>query len=334
MRKIIFGMMTIFSTLAMADSVCDKDQTTNKIDYSYCITRTQGSTNKDVIYFMHGAGGDETSWDHGQIGEALAPTWRDLKYQDPIVITVTFGKQWLLADVKSDRQPAYLPAFLDEIIPGLEKKIEGGVSKRSIMGFSMGGYNGAELGLRASNLFERVALMCPGLSVVDPFASDADIEKAIAKMPSTTKPDYVRGIVGWVRDVFGTKKVWSRHDPQALITRAKKLKPAFFVSCSKDDEYGFFEGSQAFEKVAAKKTHAEFVPVEKGGHCTETPESWAAVAKFLARGYAAPRPGWCMSWAHCNSNTGGGAYHVDDKSQCGGGTFKSFKPDNGPCEDL
>jgi S-formylglutathione hydrolase FrmB len=284
MRKIIFGMMTIFSTIAIADSVCDKDQTTNKIDYRYCITRTKGSTNHDVIYFLHRAGGDEASWDHLQTGEALAPAWRELKYQDPIIISVSFGKSWLLADVKSDRQPAYLPLFLDEIMPSLEKKIEGGVGKRSILGFSMGGYNGAELALRSSHLFDRVALMCPWLSIVDPFLPDANIEKVIAKMPKTTKPDAVRGLVAWVREAFGTKMAWSRHDPQALIMNAKNLKPAFFVSCSRDDEKGFFEGSEAFEKVAAKKTHAEFVPVERGGHCAETPESWAAVAKFLAGG--------------------------------------------------
>jgi S-formylglutathione hydrolase FrmB len=231
---------------------------------------------------MHGAGGDAEAWKKDSLAEILTPTWNKLKYQAPIVITVSFGPSWLLADVKSTRQPAYLQNFFDEIMPSLEKKIEGGVGKRMIMGFSMGGYNGAELALRAPNLFDRVALMCPGVSVLDPFMSASALEKAIKKMPKTTKPDYVRGIAGWVREVFGNRKDWTRHNPMVLVKAAKRLKPSFFVSCSKDDEYGLFEGAKVFEKIAAKKTRAEFFAIESGGHCAETPQSWAAVAKFLA----------------------------------------------------
>lgn len=277
MRAFLF-LVLVVSFAAQAKDNCGKGNVSGT-PYTWCITK--GESN-EILYFMHGGGGSEKSWDsHGYAG-FLNDRWEKIGFKKPHVITVSFGTNWLLTDMKTKEHPALLNAFVEKIMPKLEKKIPGKHGRRMLMGGSMGGYNGSELALRYPQLWDRAAILCFGVYTTDPFDSDENIEKYIAAIPAGAKPGYIRGIVGWVRREFQTKENWERHNPLALAGKIKSLKPTYHMSCTKDDQYGFYEGARKMAEVIATNTAISFNSMEKGGHCYLDTAAEEALGDFLA----------------------------------------------------
>lgn len=277
MRTIFFLVLT-FTFGAEAADVCGQESARGQ-QYSWCIT--EGESN-EILYFMHGGGGSERSWDlHGYAG-FLNDYWAKIGHNRPNVITVSFGTNWLLTDMQTAEHPALLNLFTEEIMPYLEAKIPGPHGKRMIMGGSMGGYNGSVLALRYPHLFERAAVLCFGVYTTDAFESDEKIEAYLAQQPPTTRRDFVRGIVGWVRDEFQTKENWERHNPLTLAAQITTLKPTYHMSCTKDDQYGFYEGAVKLAELIGKRTAISFSSMDQGGHCYLDDGAEAALGDFLA----------------------------------------------------
>jgi hypothetical protein len=131
-------------------------------------------------------------------------------------------------------------------------------------------------------VWDRVALLCPGVYVTDPFQTDEEIEAYLEKQPATTRRDYVRGLVAWVRQEFQSRENWERHNPMHLAEIATRVKASYHLSCTKDDQYGFYDGAKYFAEVIGTKTKASFISMETGGHCALDDAAEDALAKFLA----------------------------------------------------
>ena len=142
--------------------------------------------------------------------------------------------------------------------------LQGG--RRHIIGQSMGGFNGAELALKKSGMFSRVALLCPAITTVGPYASDQEIDDYIDR--TGARRSLVDKMLRISRSVFIDKKDWDNHDPLKLIKNySSKQKPRFYVSVGTNDGYGFQEGSRLFtQKAGAFSFLFRWVPVP-GGHC-------------------------------------------------------------------
>lgn len=278
MLRLLFAVLFLFNLEIHAKQTCGSETRRGQA-YTWCITQGQS---KDFLYYMHGGGGSEKSWDPRGYAGFLNERWAKMKFNRPTVIVVSFGTTWLLSDMQTKQHPSLLNLFVEEIMPSLEAKVPGKHGLRLLMGNSMGGYNGAELALRYPKLWSRVALLCPGVYVTNPFQTDEEIEAYLAKQPPTTQRDYVRGVVGWVREEFETQENWDRHDPMHLAEIAADAKATYHLSCTKDDQYGFYDGAKRFAEVMALKTKASFVSMEKGGHCALDEAAEDALAKFLA----------------------------------------------------
>ncbi|MGE3760028.1 MAG: alpha/beta hydrolase-fold protein [Pseudobdellovibrionaceae bacterium] len=277
MRAVLFVAL-VFSFNVFAQVDCGQE-TRRGTTYSWCIT--EGESN-DVLYYMHGGGGSEKSWADREYAGFLKERWQKIGFKTPHVIVVSFGKNWLLTDMKTTEHAAMLTMFVEEIMPSLEARLPGRSGRRILMGNSMGGYNGSVLALRYPQLWERVAILCFGPYTVDAFESDAKIEDYIKTLPAAAKPDYVRGLVRWVREEFETKDNWERHNPLTLAAEIKSLKPTFHLSCTKDDQYGFYEGAQQLAEVIGKITAVSFSSMDSGGHCALNDEAEQDLAEFLA----------------------------------------------------
>lgn len=263
--------------LSAAYAECGKD-TISGVEYGWCVYPGEGD---DVLYYFHGGGGNEDQWSKAGYESDFQKTWSKLGYKSPTVLAFSFGPSWILTDLPGDES---LQMVVNQIMPKLEKKIGGVKGVRMAMGPSMGGYNSAEVAMRYPEKFKRAAHLCPGLGYVgvSPFDSQVAIEKFIAEQPATAKPDNVREILGWVAREFKTPENWERHDPQVLAKKLTNKDISFYISCTKDDEYSFFDGAKNVAEILSKKNYVKWVPIESGGHCHETDETMAQMAEFLA----------------------------------------------------
>ncbi|MGE5086300.1 MAG: alpha/beta hydrolase [Bacillota bacterium] len=261
-------LLLVFSSLSFAgfkDYSCDS-QTLQGITFRYCLNHPDRKTNQDIVYFLHGLYGDEkTFFTQTQGTVMMANYWRRHGYE-PTVVTVSFGDIWLL--VNNSKFPL-LPFFANQIMPFLEEKA-GGLQhgRRLLMGQSMGGFNATEAALQIPGLFVKVALMCPAITTVGPYASQEEIDDYTKRTGAS--PMYVQLMLNIAKKVFEGPADWDNHDPIKLLERYPNdlVKPRFFVSTGTKDEFGFQEGSEVFVIKALEKGYeAQWVPVA-GGHCS------------------------------------------------------------------
>ncbi|MFV8259055.1 alpha/beta hydrolase-fold protein [Bdellovibrio bacteriovorus] len=243
--------------------ICDSEELQG-VRFKYCYRDPDSANNNDIVYFFHGLNGSEKTWHRQFLGTRTIQDWWELRGYRPRIISVSFGPQWLL--VNNKRYPL-LPAFTRVIMPFVEKKV-GGLKggQRHIIGQSMGGFNAAEISLKNPGMFSKVALLCPALATISPFASDREIDAYIRRTGALRCQ--VEKMQRISQSVFVDKKDWDNHDPLRLISRYPKgKKPRFYVSIGRNDGYGFQEGSAAFIKGAQAFSFLfSWVPVP-GPHC-------------------------------------------------------------------
>lgn len=239
---------------------------------AYCITNLSPNGAGDILYFFHGAGGDERDWGghFSRHAAAIEREWRDSGGTIGRVVTVSFGPRTMLT-------PELVEAFARDVIAAVETE-PAPPSRRLLLGQSMGGFNAAHVFLRHPELFARVALLCPALFTVEPSAPEAEVAAYLAR--TGAREELVRSAVAILRENFSEPDSWRRSSPLLLgPSRLSAEVPALYVSCGTSDEYGVLEGARAFAELARSKgVSVSWTPLN-GGHCTVDPRS---VARFLA----------------------------------------------------
>lgn len=280
--RLIQILLTFFlihtSNSAFAEIRCEHSKLSST-QVEWCIDKTEGSKNPDFVYAMHGGGHSAASWIRQNFFKDLKTRWQQNHVDPPTIIVFSFGPSWLLGDMATAEHPALLPITINEVMPKIEAELGGLRGRRLLLGHSMGGYNGSELVLR-TDLFAKVAILCAGLVSLSPVAPPADIDAFLKRNPGARR-SYVENTLAWIRSDFRTPENWNRHDPSRLILLKPRIPP-FFVSCTKDDPYGFFEPSELLvEGLRGRRFPVEWYPLERGGHCASTPKVLEALARFL-----------------------------------------------------
>lgn len=282
--KIAVGMLA-FSLMVFASDgfagtqpVCGTKETSLGDSYSYCIQTGNRAKTQDVVYFFHGLWGNARQFFEQRRDTAwVLKRWAQLGYE-PSIVTVSFGEIWLL--VNNDKFPL-IPLFQNEMMPFLEGQLGGlGNGRRLLMGESMGGFNASQAALQLPATFAKVALLCPALTVIGPYSSQAEIDQYISRTKALrSRVDLMLGIS---REVFADDTDWQNHNPFNLLQRySSMIKPVFFVSTGLQDEFGFQEGSAEFAKAAqGQGFSATWVPLA-GRHCKYNREALAQF--FLSR---------------------------------------------------
>lgn len=256
--------------------LCGND-TVDSVNYGWCIDTQDQNTNTDVLYYLHGRGGSEQDWNY--FGPALQNEWNKMGVTAPTVITISFGQAWLLTDVSRPQHPALYPIFVNKIMPAMEAKIGGIKGRRMLKGDSMGGFNSSQLLLKSGNLFERVALVCPGISTLSPYSSEAEVADFLENHKEYVKKELIQGLLLWTKIEFPALQDWQNHNPLLKVQTLSDKSPKVHVSCGDKDEYGFFEGAKKFAELAkAGGADVKWQPLS-GGHCVTDVKAMAA---FLA----------------------------------------------------
>jgi S-formylglutathione hydrolase FrmB len=131
----------------------------------------------DVLYLLHGAGGDYTDW------VSKAPNIK--KYADlyNIIIVCPDGENtsWYF-DSPIDQQMKYETYLSKELIEAIDKKYNTSAKKsgRAITGLSMGGHGAFYLAFKHQDIWGAAGSMSGGLDI-RPFPGSWDISKRLGK---------------------------------------------------------------------------------------------------------------------------------------------------------
>ena len=144
-----------------------------------------------VLYLLHGAGSDETSWtQRGQAQVILDNLIAEGKLK-PLVVVMPFGfaaarapgaARGDAAENKMQRE-GFAKDFLDDVIPMVEStfRVYADRDHRAIAGLSLGGAQALALGLSHTELFSRVAAFSPAMGAGNnPVTGGVDFEMVLA----------------------------------------------------------------------------------------------------------------------------------------------------------
>lgn len=250
------------------------------VPYSFCINTVQGSKNHDLLYHFHGRNGDATWWnDQNCYSGKLQAAWKEKGQDTPTVVTVSFGKLWLLTEPTDHNSNALHEIFLKNVMPRIEKEITGSIAKRMVVGESMGGLNALMTGLKSDSPFSKVAALCAPLATVSPYASIFDIYHYIMNSSTSIKRAFM--MLYFSRKLYPDETTWKNNDPVQTSQSYRSHSGTFFyVTCGAKDTWGCMDGSQEVVKnLKASNTQVEWVP-RPGGHCDIDTQS---LAEFLIR---------------------------------------------------
>ena len=237
---------------------CDKVD-----DLKYCVYRAAQGVNGNVIYYMHGRNLDESSWnDETYYTAMLQRYWQRRDLKPPLVVALSFGPSWILTPKGLAPQSGLLPKLRSQL-DLLESRI-GPIRSRILLGESMGGLNVLAAGLSESLKVSRLASLCPGLYVDSPFSAFATLRKAIVRTGADPKIAY--GVIRMIKSYVESEKEWNEFNPLTTI-ETTQARPEIYVSCGLYDNYGNFEGAEAFSTKAERLGfRVQWHPLY-GGHC-------------------------------------------------------------------
>ena len=150
------------------------------------------STNKyPVLYLLHGAGSDETSWTKsGKTNVILDNLLADGKIK-PMVVVMPFGYAFARAagagrgDAAENKQQreGFTKDFLEDVMPLVDSTLRVYTDRdhRAIAGLSLGGAQALAIGLSHTELFSRVAAFSPALGASnDPATGGVNFDTVLA----------------------------------------------------------------------------------------------------------------------------------------------------------
>lgn len=148
------------------------------------------NTRYPVLYLLHGAGSDESSWsESGRVNLILDNLIADGKLK-PLVVVMPYGYAYpptspLAAgpDAMKRQRAGFSHDLIDDVIPLVQAgyRVHTDRDHRAIAGLSLGGAQALGIGLSHPELFSRVAGLSPALgAVTSPEAGGLDFKELLA----------------------------------------------------------------------------------------------------------------------------------------------------------
>ncbi len=249
-------------------------------EWNDCITKTEGSTNPNVLFEFHGLGENVHSWITSKRDFLIRQAWHTQHLQAPTVVSVSFGSIWLLAQKNSSPRSGLFGYFRDVVYPSILKSLGPIHGQKILLGASMGGFNASQIYLKLPHYFNRYVLICPIIANVSPFSPAAKIQQYITQ--NNANPFRVYMMMDIAKNYFPTAQSYNTAYPLFLAKKYLNASyPPIYLSCSHEDPYGIFNGVKEFAKLAQRRG----VDVEwrgtHGPHCTIDDSE---VARVLAVG--------------------------------------------------
>lgn len=242
---LLFGARGRKTTFFTPASTACFDAASEQATYTYCIYRPAGGSNGGLVYHFHGRGHDARQWNDATLYTgSVQAQWEALAVRPPIVVSVSFGPEWLLLPDSGSPGSGKLSAFLDEIMPKVEQQT--GVPRyRVLLGASMGGLNALLAALHAPHTFDRVVALCPPLYRLQGMPTLGDVWHLSRR--TGAKLHLTFGLFFKAKRYLKTEQ-----DKRAVAVFSllealpRDATQTLHLSCGLEDEYGNFEGVLAF----------------------------------------------------------------------------------------
>jgi pimeloyl-ACP methyl ester carboxylesterase len=252
---------------------CGSD-TQGSTSFQFCID-TPAKPSGDILWYFHGAFGSEQFWHDDPTTSNIRRVWEANGQAEPTTISISLGKYWIMTE-----ENKVYPDFVSQILPALEAKAGGLHGRRLLMGFSLGGFNAAQLVFHNGTLFQRVVLASPAFITVGPYSTQEEVNGYFERNNiSFTGHFKVNAYLELLGENYATQEIWMANDPLELGKNGLPPGTNLYLSAADGDDYGFHEGCSQFAQVAPARGAAVQWDSLHGEHKTI---NVAAVAAFLA----------------------------------------------------
>jgi S-formylglutathione hydrolase FrmB len=232
-----------------------------------------------VFFLLHGLGDSHLALDRFGLGERL---WRGMEAGSvprAFVVAPT-GERGFWIDWHDGSRP-YERYLVEEVIPQAERRLGLDVprERRHLVGVSMGGIGGLQIGLRHPDLFASVA------SLSGPIMDERQAVEHLETSP-------VRRLVDLKR-IFGDgtdREHLESHNPHAIArSRGADLGTRLCIAAGRDEKPFFRETTLAFHRLLERQGAPHEFELFEGGH------GWRHWAPVIER---------VLQWAIAGPNSG------------------------------
>ncbi len=277
----ILAVLLLFATVSCKldaegepDVITECKIMTPKKIWNACITKTAGSENKDVLFFLHGATGSHKHW--VQKYKGVRDVWRAKGFQPPVVVTFNFGPTWFMAEKNKSPFSGLFQFYLESLIPWAEKQIGHKAERKLLLGESMGGFNAAQFYFKRPDVFSKVAIVCPAFTSWGPQSPKEEVEEYVRR--TNANEGHIKWLrAGW-KAFFPNEEAWSNADVYQLVEKYRENLPPLFLSCGTEDDFGFYEGSLKMAEILTSRNANMIWNPLPGAHCARPFEE---IAEFF-----------------------------------------------------
>ena len=237
---------------------------------AYCVILppsydTSKTTRYPILYLLHGLGGNAQQYIEGGALDMLQDLWQQKKIGEYLIVTPSAGRSFYINS--RDGRVRYQDFFIREFLPYIEKhyRIVPDRHHRGISGVSMGGYGALRFALVYPQLFGSVSVHSAAL-----------VEKPPRAQLSNQQDVAIAQFLG---SAFGAPfdlAYWVRESPFTIVReRPRPRDLRIYFDCGTDDDFGFYRGAAAFDKLLTARGIPHEFHLYPGGH------DWPYFARHL-----------------------------------------------------
>jgi S-formylglutathione hydrolase FrmB len=217
-----------------------------------------------ILYLLHGLGDNDQFLIHSGGMNLIEDLWEQHSIGEFLIVTPAAGASFYINS--RDGQRRYEDFFLQEFIPGVEKRYraQAGRGSRGIAGISMGGYGALHIAFRHPQLFAAVGAHSAAL-----------VEQWPGTSALNSQQSRQLRVLG---DAFGSPfdpAFWKQNDPVSIARNANLAGLKIYFDCGSEDDYGFDVGAAALDKLLTSRHIPHEFHLYPGGH------DWTYFAQHL-----------------------------------------------------
>jgi S-formylglutathione hydrolase FrmB len=208
-----------------------------------------------LLYDLHGLGDNEQFLVHSGLWNLIEDQRSNRELKDFLIATPDGGAGFYINS--KDGKNRYEDFLLQEFFPFIEKRYHAapGRANRAISGVSMGGYGALHLAFRHPQLFGSVSAHSPAL-----------IEKLPNFLGASSRTSPRARVLG---SVFGSPPdtaFFEQNSPIVLARLANLSGLKIYFDCGDNDDYGFYAGATALDKILTSRHIPHEFHLYPGGH--------------------------------------------------------------------
>ncbi len=239
----------LLPAIAAAQSTADCSVIQSKIlsrQVPYCVIlppsfKNEPSRHYPVVYYLHGLGDNEQSLINLG-GWNVYDSLLKQKKVGEFVMAAPMGYRSFFINSRDGRD-RYEDFFYKEFVPAVERKYRAGGSRseRALVGISMGGFGALHHAFERPAMYTAVVGIMPALfeKLPESYGNEMEEKMLTSVFGNASHPEYFQKV-----SVFALAS-------QRPAAELKRLKIAFNAGSS--DDYGFYDGVTALDKLLTKR---------------------------------------------------------------------------------